>query len=99
MSLFRTGLVMTTPRIMGIMSASREAADAIQKCLERHCSGDWGDMCDDDKQLNQDSLDEEREKGYTCENLFSMYETDYGCIYIITECDRSATTILLPEEY
>lgn len=99
MNLFRTGLVMTTPGIMRIMSASREAADAIQKCLERHCSGDWGDMCDDDKQLNRDSLDEEREKGYTCENLFSMYETDYECIYIITEYDRSATTILLPEEY
>ena len=98
MSLFRTGRVVTTPGIADIMSVEK-GREIIQRCLERHCSGDWGDLCDDDKELNKFSLDEEKENGYTCENLFSMYETDFGSIYVITECDRSATTILLPEEY
>lgn len=99
MSLFKTGQVVTTPGIASIIDASEAARKIVKECLRRHCSGDWGDMSDDDKELNQLSLDEEKEKGRTCESLFSMYETDFGCIYIITECDRSATTILLPEEY
>ena len=99
MSLFETGPVVTTPGIRDMMNLGPHAIDTIQKCLDRHCQGDWGDLCDDDKQLNQDSLDEEREKGYTYDNLFSSYETDFGKIYIITECDRSVTTILTPDEY
>ncbi len=99
MSLFRTGPVVMTPGIRDIIRTGSDAAELIQRCLDRHTAGDWGDLCDDDKQLNQDSLDEEREKGYTYENLFSSYETDFGKIYIITECDRSVTTILLPQEY
>ena len=98
MSLFETGELMMTSGIASIASNER-GMGTVLKCLERHCSGDWGDMSDDDKELNQLSLDEEKERGRTCESLFSMYETDFGCIYIITECDRSATTILLPEEY
>ena len=99
MSLFRTGPVVMTPGIRDIIRTGNDAAELIQRCLDRHTSGDWGDLCDDDKQLNQDSLDEEREKGYTYENLFSSYETDFGKIYIITECDRSVTTVLLSDEY
>ena len=99
MSLFETGPVMATPGIREIMDRGFQAIDAIQKCLDMHCQGDWGDLCDEDKELNQKSLDEEREQGYTYERLFSSYETEFGKIYIITECDRSATTILLPEEY
>ncbi|AMK13449.1 hypothetical protein AUP07_0393 [methanogenic archaeon mixed culture ISO4-G1] len=99
MSLFETGPVVTTPGIRNMMGLGPQAIDTIQKCLDRHCQGDWGDLCDDDKQLNQDSLDEEKEKGFTYDSLFSSYETDFGKIYIITECDRSVTTILTPEEY
>ncbi len=99
MSLFETGPVVTTPGIIEIMNLGPQATSAIHRCLERHLAGDWGDLCDDDKQLNQNSLDEEKEKGFTYDNLFSSYETDYGRIYIITECDRSVTTILLPDEY
>ena len=61
MSLFETGPVVTTPGIRDIMNLGPQAIDTVQKCLDRHCQGDWGDLCDDDKQLNQDSLDEEDE--------------------------------------
>ncbi|MDY0237057.1 MAG: hypothetical protein RBR71_13610 [Gudongella sp.] len=99
MSLFETGLVVMTPGVRELIETESKAAELIQRCLDRHTSGDWGDLCDDDKQLNQNSLDEEREKGYTYENLFSSYDTDLEKIYVITECDRSVTTILLSEEY
>lgn len=99
MSLFETGPVVTTPGIREMMNLGSQAIETIQNCLDRHCRGDWGNLCDDDKQLNQDSLDEEKEKGFTYDSLFSSYETDFGKIYIITECDRSVTIILTPEEY
>jgi hypothetical protein len=61
--------------------------------LRRHHSGDWGDeLCDEDKQANEDAL----VHGMW---LLSRYVTPGGSIYIITEWDRSMTTILLPEEY
>lgn len=98
MSLFKTGRVMTTSGIANIMSAEN-GKEIVQKCLERHCSGDWGDLSNDDRELNRTSLSEEKERGHTWKNLFSAYETDVGTIYVITECDRSQTTILLSEEY
>jgi hypothetical protein len=62
--------------------------------LRRHHCGDWGDeLCAEDKQANEDSL----EHGT---RLLSCYRTPAGDrLYIITEWDRSVTTILLPEEY
>jgi len=61
--------------------------------LARHASGDWGDLCDEDLRENEMSL----EKGF---RLFSVYHAQDGTIlYIITEGDRSVTTVLLPEDY
>lgn len=98
MSLFETGPVVMTVGIKEIAMTGGTAADVIESCLDRHCKGDWGDLCDDDKQLNNDSLKAEKEGGYT-DSLFSCYNTDYGKIFVITECDRSVTTVLLAEEY
>ena len=72
----------------------------IINSLDRHFSGDWGDMSADDKQENEFSLDK-----YL--RIFSAYiipdRLDKGVaqekIWIITEADRSATTVLFPEEY
>lgn len=60
--------------------------------LARHRQGDWGDMCDEDKKANEDAL----EYG---ERLMSCYEEDGKKLWIITEYDRSVTTLLLPSEY
>lgn len=61
--------------------------------LGRHLRGDWGDLCASDAAANDAALlhDDGR--------LFSAYETPHGRLWIITEADRSATTLLLPEEY
>jgi hypothetical protein len=61
--------------------------------LARHRIGDWGDVSADDKLLN----DQARQEG---DRLLSSYKTSKGTVFwIITEADRSCTTILLPEEY
>lgn len=65
----------------------------LTKYLRRHHCGDWGDeLCAEDKEANEHSL-----KDGT--RLLSRYSTPGGSIYIITEHDRSMTTILLPSEY
>ncbi len=65
----------------------------VRDALGRHVRGDWGELCEDDRQENEHSLQE----GY---RLFSAYNASDGTrFWIITEADRSATTILLPEDY
>lgn len=65
---------------------------AVQQGLRRHASGDWGDLDPADLHANDDAL----ERG---ERLLSAYGQGDGRFWIITERDRSATTILLPEDY
>lgn len=61
--------------------------------LDRHVLGDWGDIDEQDRQQNEFSLRE------GC-RLLSVYHTDDGTkFWIITEWDRSVTTVLLPEDY
>lgn len=65
----------------------------VQTALRRHLAGDWGDCDPDDAAANEDAL----RHG---ERLLSVYQTASGTkIWIITEADRSATTVLLPEDY
>jgi hypothetical protein len=66
---------------------------SVFACLYRHANGDWGDLDAEDKKTNQRAL---MHGG----RLFSAYHTPSGVkFYIITEWDRSLTTILLPEDY
>jgi len=61
--------------------------------LKRHKTGDWGDLCADDKELNDRALDNGG-------RIFSAYHDRNGVkFWIITEADRSATTVLLPDDY
>jgi len=65
----------------------------ILDALKRHAKGDWGDLCADDRSANNEALSEEG-------RLLSVYKTPSGTkFWIITEADRSATTILLPDDY
>jgi len=62
------------------------------ECLTRHASGDWGDLCDEDKHTNDRAI-------MRGGRLLSCYKSEKGPLWIITEADRSATTLLLPSEY
>ena len=64
----------------------------IDRLLNRHHSGDWGDLGEDDKRANDLDL---KEGG----RLLSRYDIEAGSFYVITEWDRSMTTLMLREEY
>jgi hypothetical protein len=87
---FPLGRVVATP---GALRALEKAELLPAEFLDRHVNGDWGDVPEDDKQENEFSV----EHGF---RILSAYTTSAGDrIWIITEADRSATTILLPSEY
>jgi hypothetical protein len=65
---------------------------AVDAALRRHAAGDWGDICPDDARENERSLK------HAC-RLMSVYGSDERRFWIITEADRSVTTVLLPLDY
>jgi hypothetical protein len=87
---FSLGQVVATP---GALAALQEAQDSFWSYLQRHSNGDWGEVNAEDAAENELSLRD----GF---RLLSAYTISSGIkIWMITERDRSATTILLPEEY
>lgn len=85
---FPLGMIVATPGAIDTFGWG-----TILVYLNAHSAGRWGDLCAEDKRMNEEAL----EHGY---RLFSVYDMpEKGKLYIITEHDRSATTILLPEEY
>ena len=85
---FELGQVVITANAKNVLPP-----DDVQKALQRHAAGDWGDVDEHDRKENELSLKE----GF---RLLSVYYTqDRTKFWIITEADRSATTILLPEDY
>lgn len=87
--LFELGRIVSTPGALALMGENEINGVEL---LTRHCSGDWGELSEDDYQENELSLKE----GF---RILSAYEIKGGNIWIITEADRSATTFLLPSEY
>ena len=84
------GQIVATP---GALAAFEESGEQPGDFLRRHASGDWGDLCDEDRKENEFSL----AHGF---RLLSSYTLNSGTkIWVITEADRSSTTLLLPEEY
>jgi hypothetical protein len=87
---FSLGQTCATP---GALEALSDAGQDAAHFLLRHQSGDWGDLTEDDKRENEFSVGK-----YL--RIFSAYHTSKGeKLWIITEADRSVTTILLPSEY
>jgi hypothetical protein len=87
---FPPGQLVATP---GALEAFRQSGDSPLEFLMRHLSGDWGELDAEDRKENVYSL----EHGL---RLLSAYRLKDGTkIWVITEADRSATTILLPSEY
>ena len=91
---FDLGAVVMTTNFQDRMKRLGENLnDVVRVCLGRHSTGDWGDICPEDRQANDAALKNEQ-------RLMSVYRTRCGTKYwVITEWDRSVTTILLPEDY
>ena len=87
---FELGHIVATP---GALAALKKAGQQPGEFLTRHINRDWGDLDDEDRKENEYGL----EHGF---RLLSAYKTNAGDrVWIITEADRSVSTILLPEEY
>lgn len=85
---FPLGRLVSTPAALAAIPP-----DEIQAALSRHVQGDWGECCPEDWEENDLSL----KQGF---RLFSVYRSSAGTkFWIITEADRSATTVLLPADY
>jgi hypothetical protein len=89
-SVLELGFVMATPGALRALEAARQSVDEF---LARHMAGDWGELGPADWDENGLALREGL-------RILSAYTLRTGVkIWIITEADRSATTVLLPEEY
>lgn len=87
---FKLGQIFATPAAVDVMNAARVS---IVDLLIRHVRGDWGDLSESDRQQNELSI----EAGL---RLLSSYVLPNGqTVWVITEGDRSETTLLLPGDY
>ncbi len=94
-SKFPLGQVVATP---GALEALEKAGQSAAEFLQRHARGDWGDVCEEDREANDQAL-------LDGSRLLSVYRTSSGQkLWIITEAaddsgKRAGTTVLLPSEY
>jgi hypothetical protein len=89
MALFKLGQVVATPAALA--HCEQHATDAMA-LIGRHCSGDWGDLCADDVAANVHAIQHDL-------RVLSAYKVGDAKMYVITEWDRSVTTLLLANEY
>lgn len=90
---FKTGQVVATP---GALRMLRQASVSPMSLIARHAFGDWGDLCQEDKEANELAV-------AIGDRIFSSYEIGVAMsatkCWVITESDRASTCLLLPEEY
>lgn len=87
--LFSLGQVVATPGALDLLE--RNETDPVT-LISRHIVGDWGTLCEEDSASNAAAL----KYG---SRVMSVYPVGLGIVWIITEADRSSTTLLLPDEY
>ena len=85
----RLGRVVATPAALDLVRAHGLDVLAL---VSRHARGDWGDVSEHDAQANDRSAQDGT-------RVLSAYDTSGGRLWVITEADRSATTVLLPSDY
>jgi len=82
------GRIVATPAALGAVSQPD-----IVAALRRYAVGDWGDTTPDDRAANDDALESN-------ERILSVYRSANGTtLWVLTEADRSVTTVLLPDDY
>ena len=92
MSKLTLGEVVVTARIDSAMSESPAFHSEVATALGKYSNLDWGDTCEEDCITNNQALANN-------ERILAVYNTCKGKIWIITEWDRSVTTVLFPDEY
>jgi hypothetical protein len=87
--LFPVGQIVSTPNALDVCAKHNVHFVSL---IERHATGDWGDVSPADAAQNNAGLD-------GSDRLHSVYTVGGEKVYVITEIDRSVTTVLLPEDY
>lgn len=90
---FKLGKVVMTRGICNCIGNDENFGKEILKAFLRYKKCDWGEMCQEDKDMNNEAIRNGNDR------ILAAYETSKGKIYIITEWDRSITTILFAHEY
>lgn len=91
---FECGTVACTPGVGEFMKRAE-----MRTLMNRHLNGDWGDVCISDAKANDEAVANEGQEDRQ-DRVLSSYQSENGTkVWIITEWDRSVTTILLPSEY
>jgi hypothetical protein len=91
-------IIVAAMDVIGVVRITPGVQDAVNmrelnKALIRHNRGDWGDLSAEDKKMNNWAVEND-------ERVLSAYTTSDGLkFWIVTEADRSSTTVLLPDEY
>lgn len=89
---FNLGQVVMTHALNEWVQQDPARYEFLLASLDRHHSGDWGNVCPEDAQVNEEAL--------LCGNrILSLYDYEGTFIWIITEADRSVTTLLFPSDY
>ena len=89
---FETGNLYMTQGVSQLLERDEAFSVFVIKSLNRHISGDWGELGEEDKTANDEALENDT-------RIFSAYVSSDYKIWVITEWDRSSTTILFPSEY
>ena len=90
---FQPGQLVVTRAVHDMMNSNEEFEKHVHLSIERHLAGDWGDVSDDDRVANELALKSE-------DRLFSAFKGEgMPKLWVITEGDRSSTTVLFPDEY
>lgn len=91
--LFGLGTVVATQAVNTTMKGNMQFRMDVYAAVERYRTGDWGNTGEDGKQKNDNAVK------YGNDRVFAEYDTSKGKIWIITESDRSSTTVLFPSDY
>ena len=96
---FELGQVVATAAVWELMESNSKFKAFVSGCLSRYILYDWGDTCQEDWQTNNDAV-ENGERVLAVYDIPDEIEDVFEChLWIITEWDRSATTLLFPSDY
>lgn len=90
---FNLGQVVMTRGIADRIENNEVFKTEVDQAFEKYVNCDWGDTCEDDAAMNDEAIKTGNDR------TLAVYQTSEGKIWIITEWDRSYTTILFPSEY
>ena len=92
---FSLGNVVSTRTVYDWADSDPVRHKELYTCLARHADGDWGDVHPGDQGLNDAALQD----GDRLLSVYPLSDPDNPVLWIITEADRSVTTLLFPEDY